>query len=78
MRASPYPEVPPQPQTRLTASAALTIPVGVIGPVLAGWIFDTTGSYEIAFLLFAITLGMSAVIMLFVTPPKPPQGDPSP
>ena len=57
-------------------SRALTIPVGVIGPVLAGWIFDTTGSYEIAFLLFAITLGMSVVIMLFVRPPKHPQGDP--
>lgn len=53
-------------------SRALTIPVGVIGPVLAGWIFDTTGSYEIAFLLFAVTLAMAVVIMLFVTPPKPP------
>ena len=58
-------------------SRALTIPVGVIGPVLAGWIYDTTGSYEIAFQLFAITLAISAVIMLFVAPPKPPQRDPS-
>jgi sugar phosphate permease len=57
-------------------SRALTIPVGVIGPVLAGWIFDTTGSYEIAFLLFAVTLGISVVVMLFVRPPKPPQRDP--
>jgi MFS family permease len=59
-------------------SRALTIPVGVIGPVLAGWIYDTTGSYEIAFQLFAVTLAMSVVIMLFVTPPKPPQREPSP
>jgi cyanate permease len=58
-------------------SRALTIPVGVIGPVLAGWIYDTTGSYEIAFQLFAVTLAMSAVIMLFVAPPNPPQRDPS-
>jgi nitrate/nitrite transporter NarK len=52
-------------------SRALTVPVGVVGPVLAGWIYDTTGSYEIAFQLFAITLAISVVIMLFVTPPKP-------
>jgi sugar phosphate permease len=58
-------------------SRALTIPVGVIGPVLAGWIYDTTGSYEIAFQLFAVTLGISVVIMLFVKPPKPPQVDAS-
>jgi cyanate permease len=56
----------------------LTIPVGVVGPVLAGWIYDTTGSYEIAFVLFAITLGMSVVIMGFVRPPKPLEGDPLP
>jgi MFS family permease len=59
-------------------SRALTIPVGVVGPVLAGWIYDTTGSYEIAFVLFAITLGMSVVIMGFVRPPKPLEGDPLP
>jgi cyanate permease len=51
--------------------------VGVLGPVLAGWIYDRTGSYEIAFQLFAITLAISVVIMLFVTPPKPPRGHPS-
>ena len=59
-------------------SRALTIPVGVIGPVLAGWIFDVTGSYEIAFVLFAVTLGISAVIMIFARPPKPLQRHPSP
>jgi MFS family permease len=53
-------------------SRALTIPVGVVGPVLAGWIYDRTGSYEIAFVLFAITLGISVVVMAFVRPPKAP------
>ncbi len=57
-------------------SRALTIPVGVAGPILAGWIFDVTGSYEIAFILFAVTLGIAAVIMTFARPPKPPQRDP--
>jgi MFS family permease len=59
-------------------SRAMTIPVGVVGPVLAGWIFDVTGSYEIAFVLFAVTLGISAVIMIFARPPKPLQRVPSP
>jgi MFS family permease len=58
-------------------SRALTIPVGVVGPVLAGWIYDATGSYEIAFVLFAVTLGISVVIMIFAKPPKPLQRHPS-
>jgi nitrate/nitrite transporter NarK len=57
-------------------SRMLSVPVGVVGPVLAGWIYDETGSYEIAFTLFAITLSMSVVLMCFVKPPKPPQTAP--
>ncbi len=53
-------------------SRALTIPVGVAGPVLAGWIYDSTGSYQVAFEIFAITLGISVVVMAFARPPKPP------
>jgi cyanate permease len=58
-------------------SRALTLPVGVMGPILAGWIYDTTGSYQIAFVLFAVTLGIAVVIMLFAAPPKPLQSQPS-
>jgi MFS family permease len=58
-------------------SQALTMPVGVVGPVLAGWIYDTTGSYEIAFVLFAICLGMAVVIMTFAGPPKALQRRPT-
>jgi sugar phosphate permease len=57
-------------------SRMLTVPVGVVGPVLAGWIYDVTGSYEVAFILFAITLSISVVVMCFVKPPKPPQRKP--
>jgi MFS family permease len=57
-------------------SRMLSVPVGVVGPVLAGWIYDKTGSYEIAFTLFAITLGMSVVLMCFVKPPKRRQMQP--
>ena len=51
------------------STAALT-PVGVIGPIAAGWIYDTTGSYVIAFTIFAATLGLSTVIVAFAAPPK--------
>ena len=54
-------------------SRALNIPVGIAGPVLAGWIYDTTGSYMMAFTLFAVLLGAAALTMCLVRPPKPPQ-----
>jgi len=47
-------------------------PVGVIGPVYAGWIYDTTGSYMNAFIQFAIMLAVSALLSVFIIPPKPP------
>ncbi|MFC1950908.1 MFS transporter [Chloroflexota bacterium] len=50
----------------------LITPVGVLAPVYAGWSFDTTGSYNTAFSLVAILLAISAALMFFVRPPKPP------
>jgi len=47
-------------------------PIGVLGPVYAGWIYDTTGSYMNAFVQFAIMLVVSAAISVFIVPPKPP------
>jgi sugar phosphate permease len=54
-------------------SRALNTPVGVIGPVAAGWIYDSTGSYMTAFTIFAVMLGISAVIMSSIRPPIHPQ-----
>ena len=49
------------------------IAVGTMaGPVYAGWIFDTTGSYEIAFVTFIIAILLGAVLALFARPPKLP------
>lgn len=47
-------------------------PVGVLGPIYAGWIYDTTGSYTDAFVQLAIMLGVSAVLAFFIFPPRPP------
>ncbi len=48
------------------------LPVGVGGPIYAGWVYDTTGSYVTVFFLCAVLLTFSTIIMLFAVPPKPP------
>jgi len=47
-------------------------PVGVIAPIYCGWIYDTTGSYMSAFILLAVLIAISAIIMSLIRPPKPP------
>jgi MFS family permease len=53
-------------------SMIFTIPVAVLAPLYAGWIYDNTGSYIPAFTLFAILFGISAVLVSLAYPPKPP------
>lgn len=53
-------------------SRVLNMPVGIMGPVLAGWIYDRTGSYILAFTLFAVTLALAGVLMCFVRRPESP------
>ena len=43
----------------------------VLGPVFAGWIFDTTGDYRIAFITFAIVAAIAALLMLIARRPVP-------
>ncbi len=50
----------------------LTAPFGVVAPVYAGWVYDTTGSYITAFTLLVGLIALSAVLMLLAFPPKPP------
>ena len=47
-------------------------PVGIVAPIYAGWIYDTTGSYLKAFSLFTVLLTVASVIIYFVKPPKAP------
>ncbi|MFC1897690.1 MFS transporter [Chloroflexota bacterium] len=46
---------------------------GVIAPVYAGWVYDTTGSYSSAFNMILVFVIIAVVIMFFATPPKPPK-----
>ena len=43
------------------------------GPVFAGWLYDTTGSYAIAFSIFAAIFAMLFVALLLATPPQKPE-----
>lgn len=42
----------------------------VAGPVFAGWMFDISGSYRVAFLLFATAAFLGLLIMLFLRRPE--------
>ena len=41
---------------------------GVLGPALAGWLFDVTGTYEVAFII-AGALALAAVALVLVSKP---------
>lgn len=54
-------------------SQMLQTPIGVVAPIYAGWIYDTTGSYMSAFVQFAVLLSVATVLAIFIFPPKPPE-----
>ena len=57
----------------------LTLPAQIggqaIGPIIAGFLYDSTGGYETPFTAFGIIVAFAAVMVLTATPPGPlPQG----
>ncbi|MFC1953382.1 MFS transporter [Chloroflexota bacterium] len=47
-------------------------PIGIVAPVYAGWIYDTTGSYMTAFVQLAVLIAVAGIVTFFIFPPKPP------
>jgi MFS family permease len=45
----------------------------VTGPVFAGYMYDATESYRIAFYLFVVLILLSGLTFLFVKAPRPPR-----
>ena len=60
----------------------VTIPFTIGGPPLAGWIFDTEGSYDLALVIFMVTTAIAGVICwrlpLTESPSKEPEASGSP
>jgi len=50
----------------------LQAPIGLVTPIFAGWVYDTTGSYTIAFISFTVLTMIGIFIVFFLRPPKPP------
>lgn len=46
------------------------VPFQMVGPLLAGWIFDTRGGYDLAIYLFAAALGLAVVALLSLRLPQ--------
>jgi MFS family permease len=52
--------------------APITMMGSVIGPPVAGYFFDATGSYRTAFFLIAMLQFLAAIIIIFARPVKAP------
>jgi sugar phosphate permease len=48
------------------------LPFSVGAPIFAGWIYDTTGSYMIVFIVCAVLLILGLIALCLAFPPKPP------
>ena len=62
----------------LGAIRGLTLPIQIsgqaIGPVISGFMFDSTGSYQVPFFIFGAGVVVAAVGVLAATPPQKPAG----
>lgn len=54
-------------------SSLFAMIAGIIAPVYAGWVYDTTGSYGTAFNLILILTIIGLVLFYFVSPPRSPE-----
>jgi MFS family permease len=58
----------------LGVTVATLAPLGLLAPVYYGWIFDTNGNYNKAFLTALVLAVIAMVMTLLVRPPRTPAG----
>lgn len=46
------------------------LPASAIGPIIAGAIYDTTGRYHLAFIIFLVLYAVALLLALLIRPPK--------
>lgn len=65
-------------RTHLGKIRSVALPFSIVfsagGPLLAGFLFDQTGSYNIAFILFTGFYAIGIILVLLARPPKLPGG----
>ena len=54
---------------RVMGLVMLSLTLGATGPLLAGWLYDLTGSYDAVFMLFLILFVPSGIAMRWLQPP---------
>lgn len=58
---------------KIMGFSSLIIVIGQIGgPLIAGYLADITGNYEVGFTLLALTAGLGTLLFLNARPPVPP------
>lgn len=58
---------------KIMGFSSLIIVIGQIGgPLIAGYLADITGNYEVGFTLLALTAGLGTLLFLYARPPVPP------
>ena len=48
------------------------MPASLLAPVYAGWVFDRTGSYKTAILMFMLIALFATLVICFIRPPRAP------
>ena len=63
---------------RVMGLVMLSLTLGATGPLLAGWLYDLTGSYDAVFILFLVLFVPAGIAMRWLQPPGNQAPSPEP